>query len=474
MESPQRADDGKASVTVNTQINGEDVQGEAQAAAALAKEAMIIDPKKVIPEDEEPPELNPVTGVPKVLKSYLVCQDPNMYLIPNFVSDAEIEHLLELAEVFWIPSTVGAGVYKTNDESKDLSNKKSSNRTSFSAMLRSAQTPTIEALELRLAAVAGLQVEYLERLNMVRYTPGQFFNKHHDGRFRPKTVFIYLNDLPEGDAGETFFPELKLKFKPSKGCAIMWANSNADGVEDMRMVHLGLQPRTTTKFGVNCFFNDKPVRQIEEAARAAAGNDEDDEELLKSLTTVDPESLTPDATSPSAPGQIRAYSVHNDPSICIVPNFLSSEEASALMAVLTKDVVEDKTVYGRIEQRCALLAGLPAEQMEPMKVGRSDPDTTPDGVIHSGAQDGCYTERFGDTSIFMFLNDVPEGGELRFSRLRLQVRPRAGTAVKWSARRSDGSEDLRAAHQGRPPKTGSRYTSSVAFRHSAVTAAKSS
>merc|ERR1712125_137803 len=100
-----------------------------------------------------------------------------------------------------------------------------------------------------------------ERLNMVRYGPGQLFNQHHDGRFRPKTVFIYLNDLPEGDGGEPLFPVLGVQFVPRKCTAVMWANTLEHQVEDHRMVHQGLPPKTAIKFGVNCFFNDKPLKQ---------------------------------------------------------------------------------------------------------------------------------------------------------------------------------------------------------------------
>merc|ERR1719201_2646828 len=110
----------------------------------------------------------------------VVHKDPEISLIPDFLDDAEIEHLMQLAGDLWQPSVVGSGVYKTNDESKDLQNKSSQNRTSYSCSLRSGQSPIVKAIEERLSFVAGMDVEYLERLNMVRYAPGQFFNKHHD------------------------------------------------------------------------------------------------------------------------------------------------------------------------------------------------------------------------------------------------------------------------------------------------------
>ena len=53
----------------------------------------------------------------------------------------------------------------------------------------------------------------------VRYEPGQFNRVHHDGVFRPRTVFIYLNDLPDDDGGETYFPRLGIKFTPTQACS---------------------------------------------------------------------------------------------------------------------------------------------------------------------------------------------------------------------------------------------------------------
>lgn len=453
MSDNQHASEGygksATSVAAPETINGEDLQGEAQAQAFLQKKAHVIDPQEILVGEEEP-ELNPTTGVPKVLKTYLVFKDPDIYLIPNLVSEAEAEHLLELANEYWIPSVVGRGQYKTNDESKDLTNKPSQNRTSYSCMLKSAQTSMVEGIEARIAAVAGMEVEYLERLNLVRYSPGQFFNKHHDGRFRPVTVFLYLNDLEKEDDGETFFPVLGLKIKPMRGCAVMWRNTH-DGKEDMRMVHCGLPPKTGVKFGVNCFFNQKPVKSFEEMT--------DDVEYA----TIDPVSLCPQGAS-TQPGRLSSFVVHNNPKVAVVPSFLSAEEADALISVVKGQQLDDASIYERIEERCALLAKMPLAQMEPIKVAKSEENTQPEGVLYSKYEDGSYTQKFGVKTLSIFLNDVAEGGELRFPRLRFQIQPREGTAVLWSGSEADDSEAKRAVHQGRPPKAGTRFAATCVFR----------
>jgi len=457
---PEGSEAPKTSSLVAAQnINGETLQGEAQAMAALATEATIIDPLTIL-KDEDPPELSS-NGVPKVLKSYLIHRDPKIYVIPHFVSDEEIDHLMKLSEEHWIPSVVGSGYYKTNDESKDLTNKQSQNRTSYSCMLRTAQTQIVKSVELRLAAVADMDVDYLERLNLVRYSPGQFFNKHHDGRFRPKTIFLYLNDVPDGDAGETFFPELKLKIRPRKGCAIMWPNTVSLGVEDMRVVHLGLPPRTTTKYAINCFFNDKPLKQFEEHPEADGDNED-------SYPTYDPDELVKNQTKDGASEKtaaITAFLLHSEPKISVVPNFLTANEASILVDCCDGEPIKDNDLFDRIEEKCAVLAGMPLEHMEPMKVSKCEVDMIPDGRMFAK---GSYCTRFGIKTISLFLNEVPEGGHLRFPRLGFQVKPRMGTAVAWSAMDQQGNEDYKASHQGRAPRAGVRCAATCVFREKPV------
>ncbi|CAJ1414536.1 unnamed protein product [Effrenium voratum] len=159
---------------------------------------------------------------------------------------------------------VGSGVYKSKDEAKDLANEVSDIRTSYSCLIEPGTSNMVTAIEYRLATLAGMDVKHLEPLNMVRYAPGQFFKEHHDGRFRPKTVFLYLNDVPPGEGGETMFPDLNVKIVPRRGCAVMWSNIIGPQQEDNRMVHQGLPPKATIKYGVNCFFNDKPMRRFVE------------------------------------------------------------------------------------------------------------------------------------------------------------------------------------------------------------------
>lgn len=392
------------------------------------------------------------------LKAFVVHQEPRMSVVPNFLTDEEAEHLLQLAEPSWTPSLVGSGTYKTADESKDLKNKPSQNRTSYSCMLRSGQTDIVKGVEFRLAQLAGIDVDYLERLNMVRYAPGQFFNKHHDGRFRPKTVFVYLNDLPEGDGGETFFPELGVKFVPRKGCAVMWSNILSEQKEDLRMVHMGLAPETAIKYGVNCFFNDKPLKQSEvlsddEGHPSATYDDK--------VWTIDPNQLVAEKSDEPGPQPLVVFSVHEDPKVIVVPNFLSAVEAAGLVAMMepSSPVQADDGSFSidDVQHRLGLLAELPRSSMA-MKLSKCARNDIPSRDLL------CLDGRaHGQKSVFLFLNDVEEGAQLRFQRLGIQVRPRTGCAVVWTPVSADGVTDERVACKSRPPLTGTRFGAACLF-----------
>jgi len=99
--------------------------------------------------------------------------------------------------------------------------------------------------------------------------------------------------------------------------------------------------------------------------------------------------------------------------------------------------------------------------MERLKLAKCEQYMIPDG--HALVQ-GDYSKKFGCKVVYIFLNDVATGGELTFPALRIQVKAREGCAVVWPVVADDGSEDLRAAHQGRPPSSGSRHAAIAIFR----------
>mmetsp|Transcript_9645 Transcript_9645/g.34313 ORF Transcript_9645/g.34313 Transcript_9645/m.34313 type:complete len:262 (+) Transcript_9645:42-827(+) len=223
------------------------------------------------------------------IKAKTVCEDPKMVHFTDFLSPDEAAHLLRLAEGRWVRSTVtrgsasallrqapnctpqSEGCAPSACEEKSPAEEEvpeaprevqSQTCTSSSCRLDYEESLVVERVIARAATVAGFPLEHVEKLVLVRYRPGETFKLHHDGAMRPKTVFAYLNDVPEG--GETRFPHLGLQVRPSLGTAVMWPNvigSGEDAEADRRMDHEALPPAEGyVKYGVNCFVNARPQR----------------------------------------------------------------------------------------------------------------------------------------------------------------------------------------------------------------------
>eukprot|EP00435_Cladocopium_sp_Y103_P050553 s295_g15.t1 len=143
----------------------------------------------------------------------------------------------------------------------------------------------------------------------------------------------------------------------------MWSNVISPGVEDNRTIHLGMPPRTSTKYGVNCFFNEKPLREWEAANSAKRG-------LSVALRRVDPAVLLQEDKTILRPGQLRAFALCEDPRVRVIPQIITDEEVQALLALThpqSDSEAIDPEIYASIEHCIAAAAGRPVEKMEPLK-----------------------------------------------------------------------------------------------------------
>lgn len=182
-----------------------------------------------------------------------VHRDPNVHVIPEFLTPAECDSLIEAADPYWERSLTSKG-YASASQDQYVQGS-TDTRTSYSARLPKGGSELIAAIEKRVAAITEVEWEYIEPLVVVRYKPQEYFKEHHDGFFRPSTVLIYLNDVPRG--GETDFAYLGFKLVPQRGTAVVWRNVLEDGSPDFRLRHAGLPPLEGTKYVINCFINSK-------------------------------------------------------------------------------------------------------------------------------------------------------------------------------------------------------------------------
>ena len=161
---------------------------------------------------------------------------PCIDLVDGLLSLQECAHVMALAEPLLVPSIVVDSA--TGREAPHPI------RTSEGAVLGPLQMDlVVEALNRRIAAVAGTRVEQGEPLAVLRYAPGQQYRLHHDclpgeDNQRILTLIAYLNSDFEG--GATQFPVADAKIRGQTGDAVLFQNTLPDGRPDERSRHAGL------------------------------------------------------------------------------------------------------------------------------------------------------------------------------------------------------------------------------------------
>jgi len=201
--------------------------------------------------------------VPPGMTRTVISDDPILDSIEGFMSPEEADAIVALVQGRFDRSVVVDD--KTGAKAADPS------RTSSSVFLLRSENELIAAIEERAAALAGIPSTHLERLQVVRYSHGQFYKPHYDylplvggdvathGQ-RSVTIFAYLNDLPADEpGGGTRFPELSVTVRPKKGAAALWHNMKPDGKTDPRTLHGGEEVTApgTVKYGLNIWFRTR-------------------------------------------------------------------------------------------------------------------------------------------------------------------------------------------------------------------------
>lgn len=115
-------------------------------------------------------------------------------------------------------------------------------------------------------------VSFIEPLQLVKYTPGQYYRAHLDthqeperlssqnGEQRTHTLLVFLSDVPEGDGGgHLHFTRLGLRILPRAGSAVLWRNVlESTGEPDPDSLHEGEPPLSSDKIAMNVWMADRP------------------------------------------------------------------------------------------------------------------------------------------------------------------------------------------------------------------------
>ena len=172
-------------------------------------------------------------------------------VIPNFVSEEEIEHIKRNSENKFHRSTVS--INKNVDKNV---------RDSYTAWL-DLNDPIINRVAERCVNITGKRIINCEKLQVLRYGKGGFYAPHQDVIDEEKnkrlyTFIIALNDDYEG--GETEFPKHNFKAKPKIGKAVLFFNLNDDNTNRRyNSLHGGLPPIVGEKWMCNKWIRFKPI-----------------------------------------------------------------------------------------------------------------------------------------------------------------------------------------------------------------------
>lgn len=147
-----------------------------------------------------------------------------------------------------------------------LGKKFSEGRTSTNAWCRDIcdEDPIARRVYERLSNLTGIPERNSERLQLLRYEEGQFYNSHHDlieaqvamaAGPRILTVFIYLNNVEAG--GGTHFEELDLTVMPKRGRVVIWPSvyDENPNEKDWSTMHEALKVEKGIKYGANAWYH---------------------------------------------------------------------------------------------------------------------------------------------------------------------------------------------------------------------------
>jgi len=188
--------------------------------------------------------------------------NPRIYLLENFLSAEECDHIIKEANTKLVRSAVVDS--ETGEDAIDIS------RTSQGMDFSEHQDMMLSAIEARISNYTKISKDHGEVLQVLNYGVGAQFTPHFDyfqkelpghvvhleqAGQRVVTLIMYLNDVEEG--GATVFHKANVEVKPAKGRAVLFYNCTPDGKEDPLTLHSGSPVRKGEKWIMTKWLREK-------------------------------------------------------------------------------------------------------------------------------------------------------------------------------------------------------------------------
>jgi len=189
-------------------------------------------------------------------------RDPWVVTFDNFLTDIEVESLIESVEGNWERSTDTGSSNEFGETGRVLSQSRTSNNAW--CRQRCNNDPNVQNIQRKIEEITWVPKNNYESFQVLRYEIGQKYSPHHDASpqqvklscgARILTFFLYLSDVDEG--GETAFPGLNIAITPKKGKALLWPSTFSDDPNniDQRTVHEARPVIRGTKFAANAWIH---------------------------------------------------------------------------------------------------------------------------------------------------------------------------------------------------------------------------
>jgi len=177
--------------------------------------------------------------------------------------------------------------------------------------------------------------------------------------------------------------------------------------------------------------------------------------------------------------------INEDPFIMVIEDFMNTDECDHFVKISqdrfdrskvvseTSNISNARTSYSatikteeddivkEIENRARIFTHSPVSNIEPLQVVRYNPgqEYKEHYDLFIGEDSLNELKKAGQrkSTIFVYLNDVEEGGCTYFPKLDIRIQPKKGRAVFWLNRKHDGEDDLMTKHCGEPPIKGTKY-----------------
>eukprot|EP00927_Polykrikos_kofoidii_P070869 TRINITY_DN67248_c0_g1_i1.p1 TRINITY_DN67248_c0_g1~~TRINITY_DN67248_c0_g1_i1.p1 ORF type:complete len:432 (-),score=54.64 TRINITY_DN67248_c0_g1_i1:148-1443(-) len=150
----------------------------------------------------------------------VISMRPLVIVVTNFATVEECHHVLGLIERChrreWSDChEQKSSLHQTNASgTRNISAQRGlatwRHSTSFTLGLSGeVQDTVIDGLVRRSHLLARHPITHGEGVQIASYAPGDYYEFHHDGLRRRATALVYLEDVAEGDGGETIFPMIR-------------------------------------------------------------------------------------------------------------------------------------------------------------------------------------------------------------------------------------------------------------------------